>query len=114
MAFREHVDKTPRREVVLYRLGEREYLPWETHADTTQTLRVLSGAVVVDTGPDTHVVRGNESFTVPRGTHHRVSAVGPSILMSTYRPPIVFDEDHAETYALLDLDAPREVSREVS
>lgn len=111
MAFREHVDKNKRREVVLYRLGEREYIPWETHADSTQTLRVLSGAVVVDTGPDTRVVREGESFIVPRDTHHRVSAVGPSIIMATYRPPIVFDEDHAETYALLDLDVPREVSQ---
>ena len=107
--FREHVDKNKKREIVLYRLGEMEYIPWENHPGSEQDLRVLAGEIVVDVGTETHTVEHGGTAVISRNTLHRVSAVGPAVILSTYTPPIVFDEDHAATYDILDLDIPEPV-----
>jgi len=115
--FRTRVDKNDKREIVLYRLGEMEYIPWEIHPKARQRLRVLTGTIVVDIGLDTHVIEQGGTFVIHRGQSHRASAVGPAVFMSTYTPPIMFDDDddHAATYDILDADVPavvRERERE--
>ena len=109
------MDKNDKREIVLYRLGEFQYIPWENHPKARQRLRVLAGTIVVDIGLDTHVIEHGGTFVIHRGQSHRASAVGPAVFMSTYTPPIMFDGDHAATYDILDADVPavvRERERE--
>jgi len=107
--FRQHMWRTDESETVIYRLNEMEYIPWETHAKSKQRLRVLAGEIVVDVGPATRIIEHGGTTVIPRNTPHRVSAVGPAVILSTYTPPIVFDEDHAATYDVLDLDIPEPV-----
>jgi mannose-6-phosphate isomerase-like protein (cupin superfamily) len=68
---------------IAHALGEHI---WHVHDDTDEFFLVLDGQFDIairdaDGGESTVVLRTGDTFVVPRGTHHKPSSPGGSILM---------------------------------
>lgn len=92
-AYRKVISTNDLMQVVLMSLNPGETIPWETHPNTSQFIKVEGGEINVYLKHPTnnYKVSAGQSVVIPPGTKHKVTVVkdanGPAKLYTIYTPP---------------------------